>query len=120
MILTGGRGEKRSLLFLLDIAAKKDYELTPVAYYDVPPVALGSSFKMILVFLMGKEVVFTANKDKMLAIRQTTMFGQLTSSLLRGGSPTHVKISKGEGNDCEPVYSPDGKYIAFFDGKKRI
>jgi dipeptidyl aminopeptidase/acylaminoacyl peptidase len=107
------RGEKRSLLFLLDIAAKKDYELTPVAYYDVPPVALGSENDFGF-SPDGKEVVFTANKDKMLAISTNNDVWTIDlGPVLKGGSPTHVKISKGEGNDCEPVYSPDGKYIAF-------
>ncbi|KAA0259272.1 MAG: S9 family peptidase, partial [Chlorobiota bacterium] len=60
------RGDKRSLLFLLDLASKKAYELTPGAYYDVPPVALGSENDFNF-SPDGKEAVFTANKDKFLA-----------------------------------------------------
>jgi len=107
------RGEKRSLLFILDISNKKAYELTPGAYYDVPPVALGSENDFGF-SPDGKEAVFTANKDKFLATSTNNDIWTVNlEEVLKGGTPKHLKISKSEGNDCEPVYSPDGKYIAF-------
>ncbi len=107
------RGDKRSLLFLLDLSSKKAYELTPGAYYDVPPVALGSENDFGF-SPDGKEAVFTANKDKFLATSTNNDIWTVNlDEVLKGGTAKHVKISKSEGNDCEPVYSPDGKYIAF-------
>lgn len=107
------RGDKRSLLFLLDVASKKAYELTPGAYYDVPPVALGSENDFNF-SPDGKEAVFTANKDKFLATSTNNDIWTVNlQEVINGAPPKHIKISKSEGSDCEPVYSPDGKYIAF-------
>ncbi|MBV6445766.1 MAG: S9 family peptidase [Ignavibacteriales bacterium] len=107
------RGDKRSHLFLLDVANKKDYELTPGAYYDVPPVALGSDNDFNF-SPEGSEIAFTANKDRFLATSTNNDIWVVNlNEVLRGGEPNQVKISQSEGSDCEPVFSPDGNYIAF-------
>ncbi|MCF8268057.1 MAG: S9 family peptidase [Ignavibacteriales bacterium] len=103
------RGEKRSHLFLYDINTKSLSDLTPNAAYDVPPTALGGSFDFA-VSPDGREVAFSANKTKNPSwnTNNDVFIIDLTDPEFE-----HKMISTGEGNDNQPVYSPDGKYIAF-------
>src|SRR5215470_18553908 len=99
---------KRSHLFVLPAdgsAAARD--LTPTADYDIPPDERGevSDFAFSP---DGKEICYTAVPDEMEAISTN---GELFLVPTAGGEPK--KITSNPGFDGNPVYSPDGKYIAY-------
>lgn len=107
------RGEKRSHLFLLNTETKEFTDLTLNSTSDVPPIALGSandySFSPD-----GSEIAFTMNEDKMLAASTNNdIFIIKISDVKKDGKTPYTKISLSKGNDNQPVYSPDGKYIAY-------
>ena len=107
------RGEKRSHLFLLDVTSKEVIDLTLNSKSDVPPIALGSSNDYSF-SPDGSEVVFTMNLDKVVATSTNNDIFVLKLKDVDKTKPTQFKkISESKGNDCQPVYSPDGNYIAY-------
>ena len=101
------RDEKRSHLFLLDLTTNKITDITENSHHDVPPIALGG--KLDYVFSPdGKEICFVTNTDDIVAISTNN---DLWLSTLDGKFKR--KITSNKGNDNQPVYSPDSKYIAY-------
>ena len=99
---------KRSHLFLMPAdGSAPAHDLTPEADYDIPPGERGevSDFAFSP---DGKEICYTAVPDKMEAISTN---GELFVVQVAGGEPK--KITSNPGFDGNPVYSPDGKYIAY-------
>jgi dipeptidyl aminopeptidase/acylaminoacyl peptidase len=99
---------KRAHLFVVPAdrsAAPRD--LTAGAEYDVPPDERGGPAD-IAFSPDGKEICFTAVTDKMEAISTN---GDLFIVPVAGGEPK--RITTQPGFDGNPVYSPDGKYIAY-------
>src|SRR6266851_4444331 len=99
---------KRSHLFVVPAdgsAAPRD--LTPGANYDVPPDERSGPGD-INFSPDGKEMCFTAVTDKMEAISTN---GDLFIVPVAGGEAR--RITTQPGFDGNPVYSPDGKYIAY-------
>jgi len=82
-------------------------DLTPGANYDVPPDQRGEDSD-INFSPDSKEICFTAVTDKMEA---TSTNGDLFTVPVSGGEPK--RITAQAGFDGNPVYSPDGKYIAY-------
>ncbi len=107
------RDDKRSHLFLLDVNTKDFIDLTFGSDFDVPPIALGSDNDYNF-SPDGNEVAFTMNESDHLATSTNNdiFTVELNDLDKESGTPTE-KISVSEGNDCEPIYSPDRKYIAF-------
>ncbi len=103
------RGDKRSHLFSYNLQSKLYTDLTPKSTSDVPPIALGGD-KDYSLSPDGKEVVFAMNKDKMLA---TSTNNDIFVVKLDDKELIQRKISVSMGNDNQPSYSPDGKYISF-------
>lgn len=107
------RGDKRSHLFLLDFESGNFTDLTEGNKEDVPPLALGSSNDFNF-SPDESEIAFTMNPD----------FSKATNTnneiyLLSLDSPSSPKlISTSKGVDCQPVYSPDGKYLAWTSMKR--
>jgi len=107
------RGPKRSHLFLMDLVKNEYYDLSLFSKYDVPPIALGSA-NDYSISPDGKEVAFTMNTDDFLATSTNNdVFRLNLENFIPGEKPEYEKISESDGNDNQPVYSPDGKYIAF-------
>src|ERR1700730_120755 len=99
---------KRSNLFVVPAdgsAAPRD--LTPGANYDVPPDERSGPGD-INFSPDGKEMCFTAVTDKMEAI--STNGDLFIVPVARGEAK---RITPQPGFDGNPVYSPDGKYIAY-------
>src|SRR6266852_8254443 len=82
-------------------------DLTPGANYDVPPDERGGPGD-INFSPDGKEICFTAVTDKMEAISTN---GDLFIVAVAGGEAK--RITTQPGFDGNPVYSPDGKHIAY-------
>jgi dipeptidyl aminopeptidase/acylaminoacyl peptidase len=99
---------KRGHLFVVGIEPDaKPRDLTAGANYDVPPDQRGGSDD-INFSPDGKELCFTAVTDKVEAISTN---GDLFTIPVTGGEPK--RITTQPGFDGNPVYSPDGKYIAY-------
>ena len=99
---------KRSHLFVTAVeenATPRD--LSAGANYDVPPDQRGGSDD-INFSPDSKEICFTAVTDKMEAISTN---GDLFTVPVVGGEPK--RITTNPGFDGNPVYSPDGRYIAY-------
>lgn len=107
------RGHKRSHLFLLDIATGEFKDLTEGNKEDVPPPALGSSNDFNF-SPDGNEVAFTLNPEFSTAISTNNEVYLL--SLSSPSSPKLISTSKGV--DCQPVYSTDGKWLAWTSMKR--
>lgn len=112
------RGEKRSHLFITDVntkakAAKEYTDLIRGSKNDVPPIALGSdddySFSPD-----SNEIAFVMNEDDTTAISTNNdVFIINLKDINKNGKTPYKKISLSRGNDYHPVYSPDGRYIAY-------
>src|SRR5690606_33373977 len=78
-----------------------------------PPPSLGSS-NDYNISPDGTEIAFTMNPDFSSAVSTNNEIYLL--SLTNSSSPELISTSKGV--DCQPVYSPDGKYLAWTSMKR--
>ncbi|HEY6907644.1 MAG TPA: S9 family peptidase, partial [Ignavibacteriaceae bacterium] len=112
------REGKWSHLFLLDTKTKKYSDLLVHLEKDVPPIALGSSNDYGF-SPDGKEIAITMNPDSMVAISTNNEIYTIELNAVKDNTAaTLKKISVSPGNDNQPVYSPDGKYIAYVSMKE--
>ena len=81
-------------------------DLTP-GDHDVPPFNLGGQ-DMYSVSPDGQELAYTSNIDE---VEATSTNNEIFIVPMAGGTPK--KISTSPGNDNTPLYSPDGKYLAW-------
>jgi dipeptidyl aminopeptidase/acylaminoacyl peptidase len=75
--------------------------------HDVPPFHLGGQ-DMYAISPDGQEVAYTSNIDE---VQATSTNNEIFIVPMAGGTPR--KISTSPGSDATPLYSPDGKYIAW-------
>lgn len=109
----GWRGEKRSHLFMVDVASKEAVDLTLFSKFDVPPISLGSA-KDYSFSPDGKEIAFVMNTDEFLATSTNNDIFLINVNEIKKGEKTpFTRLTENKGNDNQPVYSPDGRYIAF-------
>jgi dipeptidyl aminopeptidase/acylaminoacyl peptidase len=81
-------------------------DLTP-GDHDVPPFSLGGQ-DMYAISPDGQEVAYTSNIDE---VEATSTDDEIFVVPISGGTPK--KISTSRGSDTTPLYSPDGKYLAW-------
>ena len=81
-------------------------DLTP-GDHAVPPFSLGGQ-DMYAISPDGQEVAYTSNIDE---VEATSTNNEIFIVPISGGAPK--KISSSPGADTTPLYSPDGKYIAW-------
>jgi dipeptidyl aminopeptidase/acylaminoacyl peptidase len=81
-------------------------DLTP-GDHDVPPFSLGGQ-DMYAISPDGQEVAYTSNIDE---VEATSTNNEIFVVPITGGAPK--KISTSPGSDTTPLYSPDGKYLAW-------
>ena len=99
---------KRSHLFVVPAEASgTPRDLTAGADYDVPPDERGGAADFNF-SPDSKELAFTAVTDKVEAISTNA---DLFVVPVSGGEPK--RITTQQGFDGNPVYSPDGRYIAY-------
>ncbi len=103
-------GDKRSHLFLLDVASGGIRDLNPGDTHDVPPFSLEDSSCGCDFSPDSKELAFTENPDPVPAISTSAQIFLLD---LTDPSSEARRISTSEGGNFNPAYSPDGKYIAW-------
>jgi dipeptidyl aminopeptidase/acylaminoacyl peptidase len=97
---------KRTHLFVVSAEGGTARDLTP-GDHDVPPFSLGG--QALYAFSPdGKEVAFTSNIDEQPAASTNNEIFIIPTA---GGTPK--KISTSPGSDSTPLYSPDGKWIAW-------
>ncbi|HUI31502.1 MAG TPA: S9 family peptidase [Candidatus Acidoferrales bacterium] len=97
---------KRSHLFLVNVDSGSTRDLTP-GDYDTPPIDLGG--RMDYAFSPdSKELCYVKNTARMIAV--STNNDLFTVSIYGGESK---RITTNKSNDNQPLYSPDGRYIAY-------
>lgn len=97
---------KRTHLFIVPIEGGAARDLTP-GDHDVPPFSLGGQ-DLYAISPDGKEVAFTSNIDEVEAISTNN---EIFVVPITGG--TTKKLSTSPGGDSTPLYSPDGKWLAW-------
>jgi dipeptidyl aminopeptidase/acylaminoacyl peptidase len=102
---------KRSHLFVVSAEADSSQpnsvrDLTP-GDHDVPPFNLGGQ-DMYAISPDGQELAYTSNIDE---VEATSTNNEIFLVPMAGGAPK--KISTSPGSDSTPLYSPDGKHIAW-------
>jgi dipeptidyl aminopeptidase/acylaminoacyl peptidase len=97
----------RSHVFLASANDGTFRDVTP-GDFDSPPIALGGS-PDYAISPDGKEICFVRNPDPVVA---TSTNNALFVVPTAGGAETCLTAGN-QGNDNNPVYSPDGKYIAY-------
>lgn len=108
---TGYTEFKRSHLFVVSAEADASQansarDLTP-GDHDVPPFNLGGQ-DMYSVSPDSQELAYTSNIDE---VEATSTNNEIFIVPMAGGTPK--KLSTSPGNDNTPLYSPDGKYLAW-------
>ncbi|PID62539.1 MAG: dipeptidyl aminopeptidase [Ignavibacteriae bacterium] len=107
------RGPKISHLFLYDIKTNKYIDLNLNSKSDVPPLALGSSNDFSF-SPTSSEIAFATNESDFIATStDNNIFLMRLSDVNENGKTPYQKISISEGSDVQPVFSPNGKYIAY-------
>ncbi len=100
------RGPRRSHLFSVPVAGGKPVDLTP-GNRDVPPFSLGGPDDYAI-SPDGVEVCYAAMADDVPAVSTNT---DLFVVPIAGGQPKKITINTGADNS--PLYSPNGKHLAF-------
>jgi len=77
--------------------------------HDVPPFSLGGQ-DMYAISPDGQEVAYTSNIDE---VEATSTNNEIFVVPISGPASTGKKISTSPGSDTTPLYSPDGKYLAW-------
>jgi dipeptidyl aminopeptidase/acylaminoacyl peptidase len=107
------RGDKRSHLFLLDAVSGNYIDLTEGIKEDVPPLALGSSDDYNF-SPDGSEIAYSLNPEFTKAT--STNIEIYLASLTSPQTPKLISVSNGV--DCQPVYSPNGEWLAWTSMKR--
>ena len=104
----------RSHLFVVAIDGSAPRDLIPGAKYDVPPGPFGGS-EGYAWSPDARELAYTA-KDQGRADATSTDVNVYTISA-NGGAPVVITTAN-KGADQNPVYSPDGRYVAYASQKR--
>lgn len=99
-------GKRRKHLLSMPLAGGPIKDLTP-GMVDVPTFSLGGPDDYAI-SPDSKEVAYVSDSDPVLALSTNT---DIFVVPITGGEPK--RIAAGPGGERSPVYSPDGKYLAF-------
>jgi dipeptidyl aminopeptidase/acylaminoacyl peptidase len=98
--------QKRSHLFVVPAEGGTARDITP-GDHDVPPFSLGGQ-DIYAISPDGQEVAFTSNMDE---VEAASTNNDIFIVPITGGTPK--KLSTSPGSDSTPLYSPDGRYLAW-------
>ncbi|HKA00920.1 MAG TPA: S9 family peptidase, partial [Candidatus Solibacter sp.] len=101
---------KRSHLFVISSDGGEARDITP-GDHDVPPFSLGGQDNYAI-SPDGREVAFTSNHDE---VEATSTNNDIFTVAVGDDSPLPEpkKLSTSPGSDSTPLYSPDGKWLAW-------
>ena len=97
---------KRSHLFVMSSEGGAATDIT-LGDHDVPPFSLGGQ-DLYAISPDGREVAFTSNIDE---VEAASTNNEIFIVPITGGAPK--KLSTSPGSDSTPLYSPDGRYLAW-------
>lgn len=97
---------KRSHVFVMPVSGGAAVDVTP-GDYDTPPIDLGGRWDYDF-SPDGKELAFTRNTDKDIAISTNN---DIFTVPVQGGAPK--RVTDNPANDSQPLYSPNGEYLAY-------
>ncbi len=100
------RDGKRSHLFVIASTGGTARDLTP-GEFDTPPIDLGGNWSYAF-SPDSKEIAFERNTDPMLAVSTNNDIFVVPVA----GGPIR-RITDNPADDSQPLYSPDGKYMAY-------
>jgi dipeptidyl aminopeptidase/acylaminoacyl peptidase len=100
------KDDKRSHLFVMSSEGGPAKDLTP-GDYDTPPIDLGGNWDYAF-SPDSKEMAFERNTDPVVAVSTNNDIYVVPVT-----GDTAKKITDNRANDSQPLYSPDGKYIAY-------
>lgn len=100
------RNGGRSHVFVMPATGGEPWDVTP-GDFDTPPVSLGSGRDFVF-SPDGEEIAFVRNTDPLVAVSTNNDIFVVPA---KGG--TIRRITDNPANDNQPVFSPDGKYIAY-------
>jgi dipeptidyl aminopeptidase/acylaminoacyl peptidase len=103
----GYKEGKRSHLLLIPATGGTSHDLTP-GDHDVPPFSLGGQDDYAF-SPDGQEICYTSNHDE---VEATSTNNDLFLVSINGGEARNI-TSENKASDSTPVYTPDGKYIAY-------
>src|SRR5207244_9972158 len=98
---------KRTHLFVVPAMGGTPRDITP-GDHDVPPFSLGGQ-DMYAISPDSKEVAFTSNIDE---VEATSTNNDIFVVPIAGGPARNITAAN-KASDSTPLYSPDGKYIAY-------
>ncbi len=101
------RNDMRSHLFIVSKKGGASRDLTPLSPYDVPPLDLGGR-RDYAFSPDSKEICYVTNTESPLTLSTNN---DLFTVPVNGGEPR--RITTNPANDNQPLYSPDGRYIAY-------
>ena len=104
----------RSHLFVVSSDGSDQRDLIPGARYDVPPGPFGGS-EGYAFSPDGREVSYTAKDAGRTEAWSTDVNVYVVPT---AGGPSTVITAANKGNDQNPVYSPDGKWILYGSQKR--
>ncbi|MBN1396934.1 MAG: S9 family peptidase [Bacteroidetes bacterium] len=102
---------KRSHLFIMPSGGGKAVDITP-GDFDCPPVDLGGYWDYTF-SPDSKEIAFTKNTDTHIAVSTNNDIYVIP---VEGGK--EKKVTENPANDSQPLYSPDGRYLAYLMMKR--
>jgi dipeptidyl aminopeptidase/acylaminoacyl peptidase len=97
---------KRTHIFIAAADGSEAVDMTP-GDHDAPPFSLGGQ-DMYAFSPDSQELAFTSNIDEVPAASTNN---EIFVVPVKGGTPKKISVSPG--SDSTPLYSPDGKYIAW-------
>lgn len=100
------KDDKRSHLFVVNLDNGSTVDLTP-GDYDTPPIDLGGRIDYSF-SPDSKEICYVKNTDRMIAVSTNN---DLFTVSVNGGQSRRITANRA--NDNQPLYSPDGRYIAY-------
>ncbi|HYH00125.1 MAG TPA: S9 family peptidase [Terriglobales bacterium] len=97
---------KRTHIFIAAADGSGAVDMTP-GDHDAPPFSLGGQ-DMYAFSPDSQEIAFTSNIDE---VEAASTNNEIFVVPVKGGTPKKISVSPG--SDSTPLYSPDGKYIAW-------
>jgi len=109
---TTWQGARRTHILVMPVVGGPARDLTP-GDRDVPPFSLGGP-EDYTISPDSQELVYAANTDEVPAVSTNSdLFAVPLAPDPKGAAPQPVRITSNPAADSSPLFSPDGKYLAY-------